>query len=349
MRYFLLVCLLTGGAFISNAQTFTTVRSGNFSTSSTWSLNSIPPTETPGGPQTPCNCEIVVSAGHSLKISGNMSIRNANFVLIGTNSVLTFDNNVDLTILGTNSSIDVRSGARIIKGNNNNNILLGGQTIYDGQTTKVNSTVGGTVNGPASASASRVGGPQFLNHTLPVKLSEFKVIGNSGKVLLSWTTEQEVNSEYYQIERSDDGKSFHTIAIVSASGNSSVQLKYSYTDNDPLNGQNYYRLKIVDVDGKFEYSPVKNVNSAFSNSVLGVAPNPVSSMLNIAFSNPSKKDYQVNLVNRTGQIVYSQKFSGSLGKVNFQTANFPEGSYFIEVIDASGSRFTKNILILRNK
>jgi hypothetical protein len=348
MKQFLLICLLACSFFLSTAQTYTTVQSGNFSSASTWSLGSIPPTIT-ATTTAPCNCEIIVSNGHSLKISSTMTISNANFVLNGTNSELTFSNNQTLTITGTNSSINVKSGARIVKGNNNNTITLGGEPIYDGQTTKVNSTTGGTVNGPASASASRAGGPQFINSTLPVKLTEFKVTDNSGKAVLNWTTDQEINSEYYQIERSSDGKSFGTIGVTLAAGNSTAQLKYSYVDNTPLDGENYYRLKIVDIDAKFEYSPIKNINITAAVLALTAAPNPASNTLNITFSQSSRKDYQLKLINRVGQVVYSQRYSGTTGKISIPVTSFPEGTYFVEATDTGGARFTKSVLILRNR
>lgn len=353
MRYFLLVFVLNLlNGFAYSQQTYTTVQSGNFTLASTWSLGSIPPREsttTPPPPGNPCDCDIIISAGHTLTINANMTLTNANFVLDGTNSVLTFGNNIDLTMLGTNSSINVKSGARIQRANSQNNILLGGATIYDGGSTKVNSTTNGLVNGPASASAARAGGPQFINSTLPVKLSEFKVSEASGKVFLAWTTDQEINSEFYQIERSIDGKSFHAIAIVAASGNSNVQLKYSFIDETPIRGANYYRLKIVDLDAAFEYSTIKSISIAASNAALTAGPNPATSTLNIVLSQPSQKDFQLKLINRSGQVVYNGKYSAATTRISLQVNSFPEGSYFIEVTDGSGARSTKNVLILRGK
>lgn len=348
MRYFLLFCVFACTSYLAKAQIFTTTKSGNFTASSTWVLNSIPPNSTSTNPGS-CNCQIIVSSGHTLTLDQNFSITGANFVLDGTNSVLTFSNNVIMTMVGTNSSINVKSGAKITKGNNSNTIILGGVTIFDGKNTKVNTTTGGLVLGPASASASRAGGPQFINSVLPVKLSEFKATSNGSKVILNWTTEQERNSGFYQVERSNDGKSFSTIAIVSASGNSDIQLKYSYIDNTPLAGENYYRLKIVDQDAKFEFSPIKSINIDLNSSALSTSPNPASTVLNITVNEQSIKDYQLKLINRTGQILFSRKYSGNVGRISIPVSSFPGGSYFVELIDTKGMRVTKSVVIVRDR
>src|SRR5215210_761641 len=86
--------------------TFTTAASGNFDANGTWLGGSAGKPATSGI----CNCKIVVMAGHTLTLNvDNMTITNAGFVLDGVNSVLTLSNNVDVTLAGTNSSIDIQS------------------------------------------------------------------------------------------------------------------------------------------------------------------------------------------------------------------------------------------------
>jgi hypothetical protein len=95
---------------------------------------------------------------------------------------------------------------------------------------------------------------------LPVTLIEFKGEINNEVVRLKWSTAQESNSSHFDIEKSADGNSYTRIGTVSAAGNSSIRKNYSYTDPTALSGVNYYRLKQLDLDGRFVYSPIVRIN-----------------------------------------------------------------------------------------
>lgn len=95
---------------------------------------------------------------------------------------------------------------------------------------------------------------------VPVKLSSFTAEKVNTTTLLQWSTATEINSKNFEVQRSADGKEFKTIGVVQAKGNSTNQTNYSFTDAVPINGINYYRLKQVDVNGKFEYTNIIQVN-----------------------------------------------------------------------------------------
>ena len=134
-------------------------------------------------------------------------------------------------------------------------------------------------NYPVSASdiyANRV----LANGTLPVILVSFGAQFVNANVLLQWNTSSEQNTSYFEIERSTNASIFSSIGNVKAAGNSFTPTNYSFTDKTPVTGTNYYRLKMVDINGKFSYSktiPVKmgNVNS------LKLYPNPAKNTLYI--------------------------------------------------------------------
>jgi hypothetical protein len=100
------------------------------------------------------------------------------------------------------------------------------------------------------------------NTTLPVALTDFKASKQHNAVLLQWQTASEQNSASFIIERSADGKDFDAIGNVRAAGNSTTNKSYRYEDASPLKGNNYYRLKQVDADGKISYSDVRSINFA---------------------------------------------------------------------------------------
>ncbi|MEL6944906.1 MAG: hypothetical protein AAFO82_19800, partial [Bacteroidota bacterium] len=90
---------------------------------------------------------------------------------------------------------------------------------------------------------------------LPVELIDFKAIAERGTgVWLKWATASEINSDVFLIEKSQDGNIFKEIGKLKAAGNSFKKLDYSYLDENPFEGNNYYRLKQVDLDGQYEYS-----------------------------------------------------------------------------------------------
>ena len=103
------------------------------------------------------------------------------------------------------------------------------------------------------------GTPEMIIWLLPVKLSSFLVQKTDNAVKISWSTEQEINSSYFVVERSADGRNWNNIATVNAAGNSSIRMDYSIYDNAPMKGINYYRLKLVDKDGKYDYSVTRTV------------------------------------------------------------------------------------------
>lgn len=114
----------------------------------------------------------------------------------------------------------------------------------------------------------------------PVTLLYFKAINNDGKVFLQWATATELNNEKFEIERSTDGIVFTKLKEVQGNGNSNQIIIYGFVDNSPITGKSYYRLKQIDYDGVFEYSPIVSLTFHLSTLTL-IYPNPCSNELNI--------------------------------------------------------------------
>ena len=99
-----------------------------------------------------------------------------------------------------------------------------------------------------------LGGP-----VLPIELVDFTAYRQSGQVVLEWSTASESNSSHFEVERSADGLFFETIGSLPAAGESAATIAYRTEDRAPLQGVNYYRLKLVDLDGSFEHSGLEAV------------------------------------------------------------------------------------------
>lgn len=322
--------------------TYVSAQSGNYDANTTWGPGGAPPTSSN------CNCKIVIAANHTVTLNVAININTVALVLDGPGSKLQFGTPANLTMtLGGTSSIDIQSTtASIVLSKNGQAIILKGQTIFTNNSTGFNSPTQGTVNGLASAASVRAN-PQFQSGTLPVRLSDFSATSKGSGITLSWKTDLEVNSSHFEVERSSEGKEWNTIASIQAAGNINVQQSYSYIDPAPLDGDNYYRLKIVDIDGQFEYSSIKSVNVKSVALNVVASPNPVSSLLNITVNQPGREPYRLRLINRAGQVVFDQKYAAANNRIQLNVSNYTDGSYFLEVTSHAGLRQINKVMIVR--
>jgi Secretion system C-terminal sorting domain len=164
---------------------------------------------------------------------------------------------------------------------------------------------------------------------LPVTLLSFSGALVEKNVLLKWITSSEQNSSHFMIERSMDGIDYSSIGRVTAVGNSSVQQQYNYTDAGIMANMVYYRLKQVDIDGQYKYSPVIRIRLTGGLDVV-IAPNPVTSQLQI---NGLKNGTHILIVDAAGRQVYNGQWNGIAIPVN----HWAKGLYNLLVQSEAGA------------
>lgn len=135
---------------------------------------------------------------------------------------------------------------------------------------------------------------------LPVTLVSFTGAKQNKSVKLQWTTENEINFSKFEIEKNTDAIHFISMATVAAT-NRPVN-NYESEDAAPAKGYNYYRLKMIDVDGSFRYSNIVKINFAGESS-LSLWPNPANDKLMIP---EAKERDQINIIDAKGSIVLSK-------------------------------------------
>lgn len=113
---------------------------------------------------------------------------------------------------------------------------------------------------------------------LPIELLSFTAFRADNTSVLDWTTSAEINNKYFEVQRADKDNQFVKIGEVAAAGNSTSPVSYRFIDNSPHKGTNYYRLKQIDFDGHFSYSPTRSVKFTGTESIT-IYPNPVSNLL----------------------------------------------------------------------
>ncbi len=161
-------------------------------------------------------------------------------------------------------------------------------------------------------------GPQS---EIPIKLLSFKAKEVNGVVELKWETASEVNNDYFMIERGTDGQNFKSIGKIKGNGNSRDINTYSFKDHTASYGHNYYRLKQVDYDNRYEYSDVIDVQ-LYGDKLL-VFPNPASDYINV-FNIDNWEN--VTICDMKGEKIFVPKASGN--KLN--VSNLKKGVYFIK-------------------
>jgi len=175
----------------------------------------------------------------------------------------------------------------------------------------------------------------WKSSTLPIVLTDFKVAQRGKTNVLTWTTSSEINSKAFITERSANGTDWTTLQHINASGNSNATIQYSAVDESPLKGINYYRIKLVDKDGKFRYSKIVALNSGLSIKNFTVFPNPFATDVKVSITSESVSMADVRILSLDGRVLMNRKMSLHTGDnivVLNDLGNLSKGNYILEVI-----------------
>ncbi len=182
---------------------------------------------------------------------------------------------------------------------------------------------------------------------LPIKLISFKGERIGSRNALSWSTASEQNNRGFELQRSADGQSFSSMTFVQSkatNGNSSTALSYQFNDEKPFSGNNYYRLKQVDFDGKSTYSNIVLIKGIRSTSITmsAVYPNPVKETLKVVLSAPGDNNVDLIVTDIAGKILMQKPATVISGDnvLSINVRQLPSGSYMIKAICANGCETT---------
>lgn len=172
--------------------------------------------------------------------------------------------------------------------------------------------------------------------SLPVELLEFKATPIENKTtLLEWSTASELNNDYFEIQRSQNNI-WETIGNVKGKGYSNELTYYTFTDNNPLSGLNYYRLKQVDFDGSIDYSVVVSVkfnedSKGVDKNEFLVYPNPVRNEIWIKAQDNGiiNQNLNVNVYNVNGETIYTDVLQNNEQRID--VSYYQKGIYFIKI------------------
>ncbi|WP_051350128.1 T9SS type A sorting domain-containing protein [Dyadobacter alkalitolerans] len=180
---------------------------------------------------------------------------------------------------------------------------------------------------------------------LPVKLIDFKcMLTDELVVSVTWSTSEETNSDHFEIQHSINGKYWSEIGRVKAGGESNVTRTYAFEHSSPVKGDNLYRLKMVDQDGTYAYSRMRNVYYGGEGG-LTFHPNPVVDRLSINARDWSSLE-NLKITNVSGAKVaefnYAQLRDMAGKEIDFK--KYPSGVYIISIARNDGTVQSEKII-----
>ncbi|HSZ34156.1 MAG TPA: DUF4082 domain-containing protein [Puia sp.] len=204
--------------------------------------------------------------------------------------------------------------------------------------------VPGIVNGASITGTDATLGVIFGSTiTLPVQLVQFLANKNDdGSVKVIWSTSQEENSDFYDVERSSDQTGWASIGTVKAKGFSSTTSNYFLTDKSPLSGIGYYRLKMVDLDGKFKYSPTVAVTTDNNTLPLVIYSNPFFDQIRLKINLSRPQNLMMTVSDMQGKTYITQSYQAQSGDnfVNIQPSVTASGMYILKI---QGDTFNQTV------
>ena len=141
----------------------------------------------------------------------------------------------------------------------------------------------------------------FYDGALPVTIINLKAYQQGKQNKVEWTSVTEMNVDRYEIQRSSNANDFITIGVSKATGNGTQKAEYGFNDAKPLLGNNYYRLKVLDTDGKITYSNIVLVNMNNSNLNTLIYPVPANNILTVE----TNGNRSFSIIDQSGRILFT--------------------------------------------
>ena len=171
---------------------------------------------------------------------------------------------------------------------------------------------------------------QYPPILLPLQLLSFDARTEGAVNELSWTTTREVSTLEFIVERSSDGVKYEAIGTVATQQNYSGNTSYQFTDNSPVS-VNFYRLKMVDVNGNFSYSGIKDLGGMAAAVSISCYPNPVVDQVNIRIDYASVTTCHYSVITLDGKVIQSGHIQTGSGQTSLDLSTAPKGILLIRI------------------
>jgi hypothetical protein len=281
---------------------------GNWETPGTWSCGHVPG----------AGDDATIGAGIIVTVNANNLANIGNLYIFGT---LQFTNGSKINLAAA-SVVDIYTGGSITGGNG------GAKLVFPSA----------SYAGPFSTT-----GPFYFDNAgsgpgiLPLTLVSFYSSQQNQEIILYWRTENEENINSFEIESGRDGNSdWQALEMIPSMAANANGYSYTFIDHTNMSGDRYYRLKIIDRDGKYVYSKVLFITSG-QTGTLSVTPTLVYSSMNVNL--PASGPAQVSIFNTSGQPVKTLTAGSEVFNIDVSRLN--RGEYFLSVSQGKNFHTTK--------
>jgi len=339
--------------------TYTSISDGAYSDCSNWSGGVCPPSSIPSGD------EVIIN--HKIKLSGILKVGDGATLTNNNTLAVSMELHIDGLFTNIGDAFPFRVHNDGVVCNSGNITLDPGETFINH-----NGTIdcGGTINAcswhilgiVAVANQTICCGvgldPNFptgivgvdystivICSLLPVELVNFGLDNKENSILLNWETKSELNNDYFVILRSENGIYFEEIGEVDGMSNSSSPVNYQFSDERPLIGTSYYKLKQIDFDGEISFSQVLRTNFTLRN-VFSLYPNPTNSDINLLLSVDHNTTIYIEVFDALGGLVFvqNQAVLNGTNSVPLHIEVFNEGVYFCRVTFPNGNHMKQTFV-----
>lgn len=188
-----------------------------------------------------------------------------------------------------------------------------------------------------------------LNSALPVALGDFSGKKVNTSNILNWNTITENNCKSFEVQRSSNGKDYVVLGMVnsqSINGSSNFELNYSFIDENPKQGHNYYRLRQIDLDDRSTFSKEIDLVWSTSGSVVSVYPNPANSNLNIEYASENEASIMLNLIDMSGRMVKQIQTKSIIGNNLFTISleGISVGMYQLQLVENNRMSYVQKVV-----
>lgn len=180
---------------------------------------------------------------------------------------------------------------------------------------------------------------------LPVQLLSFNATLQNKTVNVAWKTTNEVNTDHFVVERSNDARNFTSLQSVGAKGNGSANVEsYATIDLQPLQGTSYYRLREVSKEGAVTYSNIASV-TILANGTLVISPNPVYNNIRILLQSVHSASVTLQVSDMSGKTLTTQSTQvvEGVNTITLPAASLSKGMYILKVIENNSVQNVKFI------
>lgn len=179
--------------------------------------------------------------------------------------------------------------------------------------------------------------------SLPVELTDLKATRQRSDIQVDWTTETEKDNDFFAVEHATNGIDFSTIKTLEGAGTSSERHSYTYTHTTPVNGDNYYRLRMTDTEGKQAYSKVLVEKFTNTLSQTSVFPQPATEQAKIYIQSSVQESATMQVYDLTGKLVHNNQVQLHKGEnyIDVNCSAWARGHYAVTI---SGTQLGEEVV-----